>query len=56
MFLNVRVSGSGKNVVNGDTFLNFHENATALLTYAFEEKEQAEAFGLLYIASIFLQD
>lgn len=56
MSLNVRISASGKNVANGDTFLNFHDKATALLNDAFEEKEQAAAFGLLYIASIYLQD
>jgi len=41
---------------DGDMFLDFHAKATALLTDAFEEKEQAAAFGLLYIASVFLQD
>lgn len=41
---------------DGDMFLDFHAKAAALLNDAFEEKEQAAAFGLLYIASIYLQD
>lgn len=41
---------------DGNMFLDFHAKAAALLNDAFEEKEQAAAFGLLYIANVFLQD